>query len=151
MLSLIFNDIMMSCPLSLIQGDPNMITEIAEHQEEFPVARFFLLLTMAPLKTQNFGFVSAARFVRLLSLPPAPNDPITAGNLSTHQLTKGSCQKIPSTFAKAMLQAAQALQNFGIVADELGKFAGFADTKSLGDDWKCEIYSFYTGWRCGTW
>ena len=38
--------------LTLIaKGDPNMITEIAEHQEEF---------------------------VRLLSLPPAPNDPITA-------------------------------------------------------------------------
>eukprot|EP00434_Breviolum_minutum_P024721 symbB.v1.2.021833.t1/scaffold1911.1/size96319/2 len=38
--------------LTLIaKGDPNMIAEIAEHQEEF---------------------------VRLLSLPPAPNDPITA-------------------------------------------------------------------------
>lgn len=70
----------------------------------------FLLLSMAPF-FEEFWVCFNARFVRLLSLPPAPNDPITAGNLSTHQLTKGEINVFfmsEKTPPKAMLQAAQA-------------------------------------------
>ena len=77
-----FQDVMMS-----IVSDPGWSQH--DHRDCWAPGRVssgtIFLLQCSPWFSSFRAVSMVARFVRLLSLPPAPNDPITAGNLS-HQL-----------------------------------------------------------------